>query len=94
MTSLHVYFVDLVYNARQVLEDCPGDLSLWYRHISKGAWPFSTADHGWPISDCTSEGLKVKPNSLQIYHVIHDFDLFKRNWGCCLGCSSTLSPAC
>lgn len=43
----------------QVLEDCPGDLNLWYRHISKGAWPFSTADHGWPISDCTAEGLKA-----------------------------------
>ncbi|KAL8141223.1 hypothetical protein V2J09_007244 [Rumex salicifolius] len=42
----------------QVLDDCPGDLSYWYRHISKGAWPFSTADHGWPISDCTPEGLK------------------------------------
>ncbi|KAG0473961.1 hypothetical protein HPP92_015818 [Vanilla planifolia] len=43
----------------QVLEDCPGDLTFWYRHISKGAWPFSTADHGWPISDCTAEGLKA-----------------------------------
>eukprot|EP00258_Populus_trichocarpa_P005332 XP_002308131.3 cycloartenol synthase [Populus trichocarpa] len=43
----------------QVLEDCPGDLHFWYRHISKGAWPFSTADHGWPISDCTAEGLKA-----------------------------------
>lgn len=43
----------------QVLEDCPGDLDFWYRHISKGAWPFSTADHGWPISDCTAEGLKA-----------------------------------
>ncbi|XP_020599649.1 cycloartenol synthase isoform X2 [Phalaenopsis equestris] len=43
----------------QVLEDCPGDLSFWYRHISKGAWPFSTGDHGWPISDCTAEGLKA-----------------------------------
>ncbi|XP_047329689.1 cycloartenol Synthase-like [Impatiens glandulifera] len=43
----------------QVLDDCPGDLDLWYRHISKGAWPFSTADHGWPISDCTAEGLKA-----------------------------------
>ncbi|CAI9099018.1 OLC1v1035767C2 [Oldenlandia corymbosa var. corymbosa] len=43
----------------QVLDDCPGDLSFWYRHISKGAWPFSTADHGWPISDCTAEGLKA-----------------------------------
>ncbi|KAI3767634.1 hypothetical protein L2E82_17932 [Cichorium intybus] len=43
----------------QVLDNCPGDLSYWYRHISKGAWPFSTADHGWPISDCTAEGLKA-----------------------------------
>lgn len=25
--------------------------------ISKGAWPFSTRDHGWPIADCTGEGL-------------------------------------
>ena len=30
-----------------------------YRHISSGAWPFSTRDHGWPISDCTSEGVKA-----------------------------------
>ena len=29
----------------------------WYRHISKGGWPFSTAAHGWPISDCTAESL-------------------------------------
>ncbi|KAK4755822.1 hypothetical protein SAY87_009579 [Trapa incisa] len=43
----------------QVLDDCPGDLKFWHRHISKGAWPFSTADHGWPISDCTAEGLKA-----------------------------------
>ncbi|KAH7298679.1 hypothetical protein KP509_25G053900 [Ceratopteris richardii] len=43
----------------QVREDCPGDLKFWYRHISKGAWPFSTRDHGWPISDCTAEGLKA-----------------------------------
>ncbi|PKU64407.1 cycloartenol synthase [Dendrobium catenatum] len=43
----------------QVLENSHGDLSFWYRHISKGAWPFSTGDHGWPISDCTAEGLKA-----------------------------------
>jgi len=29
-----------------------------YRHVSKGGWPFSTSAHGWPISDCTGEGLK------------------------------------
>ncbi|PWA60468.1 cycloartenol synthase [Artemisia annua] len=42
----------------QVLYNCYGNLDYWYRHISKGAWSFSTADHGWPISDCTTEGLK------------------------------------
>ena len=31
----------------------------FYRHVSVGAWPFSTRDHGWPISDCTAEGLKA-----------------------------------
>ena len=31
----------------------------FYRHQSVGAWPFSTRDHGWPISDCTAEGLKA-----------------------------------
>jgi len=30
-----------------------------YRHISEGGWPFSTSAHGWPISDCTGEGLKA-----------------------------------
>ena len=30
----------------------------YFRHLSKGGWPFSTAAHGWPITDCTSEGLK------------------------------------
>ncbi|ACO68908.1 predicted protein [Micromonas commoda] len=43
----------------QVQADCPGELTRWHRHISKGAWPFSTRDHGWPISDCSSEGLKA-----------------------------------
>ena len=43
----------------QVQADCPGELMKWHRHISKGAWPFSTRDHGWPISDCSSEGLKA-----------------------------------
>ncbi len=29
-----------------------------FRHVSLGGWPFSTSAHGWPISDCTAEGLK------------------------------------
>jgi len=32
---------------------------FWFRHVSKGGWPFSTSQHGWPISDCTAEGLKA-----------------------------------
>lgn len=31
----------------------------FFRDLSKGGWPFSTRDHGWPISDCTSEGVKA-----------------------------------
>lgn len=33
-------------------------LQFLTRHVSKGGWPFSTSAHGWPISDCTGEGLK------------------------------------
>ncbi|THG14782.1 hypothetical protein TEA_027327 [Camellia sinensis var. sinensis] len=40
----------------QVRNDSSGNLSFWYRHISKGGWPFSTPDNGWPVSDCTAEG--------------------------------------
>ena len=45
--------------ATQVVEEAQQPLAKYYRHISKGAWPFSTRDHGWPISDCSSEGLKA-----------------------------------
>lgn len=40
----------------QVLVD-PPNRERYYRHTSKGAWPFSTRAHGWPIADCTGEGL-------------------------------------
>ena len=53
----------------QVQEDCPGDLARWYRHISKGAWPFSSRDHGWPIADCSAEGLKVRCWVASSWHV-------------------------
>ncbi|KAH7624092.1 hypothetical protein Ndes2526B_g01344 [Nannochloris sp. 'desiccata'] len=43
----------------QVIDEPQQPLGEYYRHISKGAWPFSTRDHGWPISDCSSEGLKA-----------------------------------
>eukprot|EP00775_Hariotina_reticulata_P008841 gene8841-9020_t len=43
----------------QVVQEADPPLATYYRHISKGAWPFSSRDHGWPISDCTSEGFKA-----------------------------------
>jgi len=43
----------------QVREDSPGDMTHWHRHVSKGAWTLSTRDNGWPVSDCTAEGLKA-----------------------------------
>ena len=44
--------------ANQVVSDVP-DRELAYRDRSKGGWPFSTRAHGWPISDCTAEGMKA-----------------------------------
>ncbi|WVZ15640.1 hypothetical protein V8G54_013206 [Vigna mungo] len=43
----------------QITENSSGNPSSWYRHISKGGWPFSTADNGWPSTDSTAEGLKT-----------------------------------
>jgi len=43
---------------QQVLENTKQP-ERFYRHPSKGGWPFSTREHGWPISDCTAEGLKA-----------------------------------
>ena len=55
------HYVDI----SQVQENV-ADRRKFYRHLSKGGWPFSTLDHGWPITDCTSEGLKATL-------AIHDF---------------------
>ncbi len=42
----------------QVREDVP-ERARCYRDPSKGGWPFSTRAHGWPITDCTAEGVKA-----------------------------------
>jgi len=36
-----------------------------FRHASRGGWPFSDQPHGWPISDCTAEGIKASLLLLQ-----------------------------
>ncbi|GAA5954594.1 hypothetical protein JCM3765_003825 [Sporobolomyces pararoseus] len=47
----------------QWLEDCqilenPKWFKPAFRHETKGAWPFSTKEQGYTVSDCTAEGLK------------------------------------
>ncbi len=44
--------------SNQVLED-PPQYWRYFRDPAKGGWPFSNRPHGWPISDCTAEGLKA-----------------------------------
>src|SRR5260370_3424603 len=43
--------------ANQVLENTDQH-ERYFRHPSRGGWPFSTREHGWTISDCMAEGLK------------------------------------
>ncbi|KAJ3390521.1 Lanosterol synthase (Oxidosqualene--lanosterol cyclase) [Entophlyctis sp. JEL0112] len=43
----------------QIQHDPIIDFKTCHRHISKGAWPFSTHDQSYTVSDCTAEGLKA-----------------------------------
>jgi lanosterol synthase len=50
--------------ALNFLDDCQikhnmVDHEKYYRHVSKGAWPFSTREQTYTVSDCTAEGLKA-----------------------------------
>eukprot|EP00126_Sphaerothecum_destruens_P005426 Sdes_comp18756_c0_seq4m9147 len=42
----------------QIPENTPNH-EKYYRHISKGGFPFSTRDCGWIVSDCCGEGLSA-----------------------------------
>ena len=43
----------------KIQENPSGDFRSMYRHPCKGAWMLADRDHGWPVSDCTAEALKV-----------------------------------
>ena len=40
----------------QIMEDVR-DREAHFRDPSRGGWPFSTREHGWPIVDCTAQAL-------------------------------------
>nr|Q96WJ0.1 RecName: Full=Lanosterol synthase; AltName: Full=2,3-epoxysqualene--lanosterol cyclase; AltName: Full=Oxidosqualene--lanosterol cyclase; Short=OSC [Pneumocystis carinii]AAK82993.1 lanosterol synthase [Pneumocystis carinii] len=42
----------------QIQKNCD-DQQKCYRHRRKGAWPFSTRQQGYTVSDCTAEALKA-----------------------------------
>ena len=50
-------------NYMQVKENPSGDFTKMCRQFTRGSWTFSDQDHGWTVSDCTAEALKV--------HVVH-----------------------
>ena len=57
-------FADTLIKANRFIVDAQikeevKDHKKFYRHNSVGGWPFSTNKHGWPITDCTAEGLKT-----------------------------------
>ncbi|ODV97935.1 hypothetical protein PACTADRAFT_47766 [Pachysolen tannophilus NRRL Y-2460] len=53
-----------------------------YRDERKGAWPFSTKDQGYTVSDCTAEALKAiimvknHPSFAQVKDLIQDENLY------------------
>ncbi|RKP11909.1 terpenoid cyclases/protein prenyltransferase alpha-alpha toroid [Piptocephalis cylindrospora] len=51
--SAHRFLEDM-----QIKRNVP-NIQRCYRHPSLGAWPFSTRDQGYTVSDCTAEGLKA-----------------------------------
>ncbi|MCK5356418.1 MAG: hypothetical protein KAJ63_14975, partial [Methyloprofundus sp.] len=44
----------------------------FFRHPMIGSWPFSTAEQGWPVADCTAKGLSATL-------AIQETGLFKNN---------------
>eukprot|EP01038_Epipyxis_sp_PR26KG_P008554 gene8554-11560_t len=84
--ELHPEFPECVQKIYNYLEKTQiandeNDREYFFRHQSKGGWPFSTAAHGWPISDCTAEGLKSvlalhKSNSIPVNNRISSRRLY------------------
>lgn len=48
------HFIDIT----QIDRD-PIDYQKYCRDTTIGCWPFSTIDHAWAVTDCTSEGMKT-----------------------------------
>jgi squalene/oxidosqualene cyclase-like protein len=45
-------------SAAQILTN-PSQYQHYFRHPTRGGWPFSNGNQGWPTSDCTAEALSA-----------------------------------
>ncbi|MGV3612234.1 MAG: terpene cyclase/mutase family protein [Fluviicola sp.] len=54
MSEKIYHFIDIT----QIDRD-PVDYQKYCRDTTIGCWPFSTIDHAWAVTDCTSEGMKT-----------------------------------
>lgn len=43
------------------------------RQFTKGSWTFSDQDHGWTVSDCTAEALKVYVMKIKTFDYAYSF---------------------
>jgi hypothetical protein len=55
MLITHKYY----YSKFKIQENPSGDFRRMYRYSGKGAWMLADRDHGWQVSDCTAEAIKV-----------------------------------
>lgn len=44
---------------RHQIQRDPREREKYFRERSVGGWAFSTDDQGWPVTDCTAEGMKT-----------------------------------
>lgn len=62
--KMHSDFSDLTngigkFIQKNQVDRNPPEYEKFWGTNSKGCWPFSTNKHGWPITDCSSEGMKT-----------------------------------
>lgn len=74
------------------------DREKFFRHMQIGGWPFSTVDHGWPITDCTAEGLKTfmllnpQAEPERLYQAVNVLLSYQNADGGCASYELTRSP--
>lgn len=61
MENDFVEMAEKIYHFMEItqIDRDPVDYKKYWRDTTIGCWPFSTIDHAWAVTDCTSEGMKT-----------------------------------